>query len=452
MTNWATSELHGWGRYPTIDAIVARPERVREVIEAFKSRGDSPMLAHGLGRSYGDAALLRDGKVVLSRRLDRMLDFDPETGWLRVESGVSLEAIINTFLPRGFFPPVVPGTQFVTVGGALGCNIHGKSHKTHGCFGDHVRNVEILTGRGDIVVCDRDQEPELFWATVGGVGLTGFVLSLEMQLIRVQSTAIEQQTTRVENLDEFFDVFRAPSDYPLTMGWIDCVKTGANMGRGIYMAGRHATSDQAVENGPVDRLVALIGELVDGKDLESNLWVNPLTMRMFVEAFFRKEPKGTRHHVGNYAPFFFPLDAVPNWNYMYGGRGFLQYQLVADEETVRDCLGEIARSGYASFLTVIKEFGDRDHGGLSFPCGGITLAIDFANSGNDLLRLLDRLDDRVIEAGGRVYLGKDARLPKDKFRAMYPQWEQWKAVRDTWDPDHVFQSDLGRRLGLSGVI
>lgn len=451
MTKWIETELAGWGRFPVLEhARVARPEGLRDVFGALAAREGEPIIAHGLGRSYGDAALLSEGRVILSRRLDRMLAFDAETGWLRCESGVSLQEVIETFLPRGFFPPVVPGTQFVTVGGAVGCNIHGKSHGEYGCFGDHVRRIELLTGRGDVVLCDRETEPELFWATIGGMGLTGFILSVEMQLIEVANRAIAMESIRVENLDEFFEVSGEATDLPLSMAWVDCVKTGAAMGRGIYMRGRHADPGVSVEQGAADRLVELIGQVVDGRGLESDVWVNSTTMRLFNEAYFRKEPAGRRSAAVDYLPFFFPLDAVPNWNYLYGKRGFLQYQLVVpSEEVVRTCLDEISGSGLASFLAVIKKFGDRDHGGLSFPMGGTTLALDFANVGDDLFRLFDRLDAIVLEDGGRVYLGKDARLPKETFRQMYPAWEEWKRVRDEWDPDHVFQSDLGRRLGLS---
>ena len=442
--------MAGWGRFPVRKARVARPERWREVVDAVRDAETSAgVLAHGMGRSYGDAALIRDGRVILSRRLDRMLDFDPLTGWLRCEAGVTIEQIIDTFGARGWFPPVVPGTQFVSVGGALACNIHGKNHHTDGCFGDHVRRVELLTGRGDIVTCDADQEPELFWATVGGMGLTGVMLSMEIQLVPIRTTAIDMESIRVENLDEFFDVSAESGAYTHTVSWIDCVKRGAGMGRGIYMRGRHAESADTLQAGPMDRMIELLGRVVDGRRLQSDLWVNGATMRIFNEVFFRKEPRGMRRVLVDYRPFFFPLDVVSNWNYLYGERGFLQYQLVVpSRDAVRACLDEISRSGLASFLAVIKDFGDRDHGGLSFPTAGTTLALDFANVGGDLMKLFDRLDAIVLEDGGRVYLGKDARLPRQAFRQMYPQWERWKAVRDQWDPDGLFRSDLGLRLGL----
>lgn len=449
MTNWAHRELSGWGRCPVVEADVARPEKIREVQEAVKDRHGSPVLAHGLGRSYGDAALLKGGRVILTRRLNRMLEFDPRTGWLRCEPGVSLEEIIDTFLPRGFFPPVVPGTQYVTVGGAIGCNIHGKNHHVDGCFGDHVRRMEILTGTGDIVVCDRQTEPELFWATIGGMGLTGLILSAEVQLYPVAGPAIEMESIRVENLDEFFEVSAESGEFTHTVSWVDCVKTGDAMGRGIYMRGRHAPADAQIQTSAMDRLVESIGNVVDARPFESDLWMNSATMRLFNEAFFRKEKPGLTRSTAHYVPFFFPLDAVQNWNYLYGQRGFFQYQLVVpDRESARECLRLTSQSGFASFLSVIKEFGDRDHGGLSFPTGGITIALDFPNLGAPLFELFDRLDGVVLEAGGRIYLGKDARLPRDRFRRMYPEWEKWKAVRDRWDPDRIFQSELGRRLGL----
>lgn len=448
-TNWAKKELAGWGRYPVAEELCARPERRREAIAAVEDRGDDSVLPYGLGRSYGDAALNDEERAILTERLDRMLGFDPETGWLQVEAGVSLKEIIDTFLPRGYFPPVVPGTQFVTAGGAIGCNIHGKNHHVDGCFGDHVRRLELLTGTGDIVTCDRDTHPELFEATVGGMGLTGLILSLEVKLRQVESPAIQMESIRAENLDEFFEISGESGDYTHTVAWIDCVASGDAMGRSIFMRGRHAPEGMTAEKGMFDRLAETIKTVADGRPFESNLLLNKATIRMFNEAFFRKEPAGVTRRVEDYESFFFPLDSVEHWNYIYGDRGFLQWQCVVPEkEAIRAILEEITDTSMGSFLAVIKEFGDRTHGGLSFPEPGITLALDFPNYGEPLLELLDRLDDLVVEAGGRVYLGKDARLSEENFKQMYPEWEAWKAVRDEWDPNRIFQSDLGRRLGL----
>ncbi len=448
-TKWAKKELEGWGRYPVAEQRCARPERRREVREAIEERDGESVLAYGLGRSYGDAALNDRGRAILTERLDRMLGFDPEEGWLKVEAGVSLEEIIETFLPRGYFPPVVPGTQFVTVGGAVGCNIHGKNHHVAGCFGDHVRRLEMLTADGEVVTCDRETHPELFEATVGGMGLTGLILSAELQLRPVESPAIELESIRVDNLDEFFEVSAESGDYTHTVSWIDCVASGDAMGRGIFMRGGHAPAGTEVKKGAFERLAETIKSVADGRPLESNLWLNQATIRLFNEVFFRKEPAGVTERTEGYESFFFPLDSVDHWNHIYGDRGFLQWQcVVPEQEAIRAILEAITETSMGSFLAVIKEFGDRTHGGLSFPEPGVTLALDFPNYGEPLLELLDRLDELVVEAGGRVYLGKDARLSRENFRQMYPEWEEWKAVRDEWDPEGVFQSDLGRRLGL----
>jgi decaprenylphospho-beta-D-ribofuranose 2-oxidase len=454
-TNWAKKHLEGWGRYPVIETECTRPERRSEVLDALADRNGEPLLAYGLGRSYGDAPLLADGRQVLTRRLDRMLAFDPETGWLRCEAGVSIEDIINTFLPRGWFPPVVPGTQVVTVGGALANNIHGKNHHVAGCWGDHVRRVELLTASGDVVVCDRGNEPELFWATAGGLGLTGLILSMEIQLYPVETPAIEMESIRVENLDEFFEVSKQSKGYTHTVSWIDCVQSGPAMGRGIFMRGRHAPSGVESKSSFLDSFADFGSKLVDGRHFEMNWLLNKATIRMFNEAYFRKSPRGMHESIVDYVPFFFPLDAVQNWNYVYGSRGFLQYQMVVPEqEACREILQIVSDSGMASFLAVIKEFGDgqfgdKQHGSLSFPQPGVTLALDFPNYGQPLFDMLDRLDDIVVDVGGRVYLGKDARLSKQNFRKMYPEWEKWKAVRDKWDPERVFQSELSKRLGLT---
>lgn len=449
MTQWTTRELSGWGRYPVVESRCARLEQTGDARSLLADRGGQPVLAHGMGRSYGDAALLGSGRTLLTRGLDGVGPFDPETGWLECEAGVTLSELLERFVPQGFFPPVLPGTQFVTVGGAIGCNIHGKNHHVDGCFGDHVRAIDLLVASGEVVRCSREQHPELFRATIGGMGLTGVILNVELQLYPIASPAIDVETVRVENLDHFFEESAKSSEFTHVVSWIDTVKSGSAMGRGVMMRGRHADAGASFDAGAVDRLASAIGKLASGKQFHSNHLLNSVTVKAFNKLYFSKERKGTHRSTTHYRPFFFPLDAVADWNYIYGPRGFLQYQLVVpSRDAVRAALDMVTSSGQYSFLSVIKEFGDRDHGGLSFPCEGITLAMDFPNTGKKLLDLFDRLDDLVLEAGGRVYMGKDARLPRAKMRAMYPEWEAWKAVRDEWDPDGVFQSDLGRRLGL----
>ncbi|MEE2755762.1 MAG: FAD-binding oxidoreductase [Myxococcota bacterium] len=454
MERWAEQTLAGWGRYPTSSCLATRAERPKDLASALKDRGDSSMLAYGHGRSYGDAALISNGKAVLTRRLNRLLEFDPVTGWVRCEAGVSIKELNEIFVGRGYFPPVVPGTQYVTLGGALANDIHGKNHHVDGSFSDHVRNVDILTATGEIVRCDAETEPDLFWATVGGLGLTGIILALDLKLCPIESALIEMESIRVENLDHFFSVNSESSHYTHTVSWIDSVTKGSAMGRGIYMRGRHAPAGTKEQVGLLGKLANKLSPFMKVPINGPNWLMNGATMRAFNVAYFRKHPKGKRAANVHYEPFFFPLDFVQNWNRIYGKRGMLQYQLVVPHEpenrAVKAVLKTVTDAGLASFLSVIKEFGNAVHGGLSFPAPGITLALDFPNTGSGLLEMMDRLDAIVAEAGGRVYLGKDARISKAQFRVMYPNWEAWKAVRDRWDPNHVFQSELGRRLGLVG--
>ncbi|MCC6622074.1 MAG: FAD-binding oxidoreductase [Deltaproteobacteria bacterium] len=454
MAEWTRQALAGWGRWPVIESQVSRPERRSELVRAVRETNGQGLLAHGLGRSYGDAALLQDGRVVLTRRLDRMLAFDEATGWLRCEAGVSYEDVLATFVPRGFFPPVTPGTKFVTFGGALASDVHGKNHHGAGCFSDHVRSFDLLVGDGSIVTVTREGEPELFQATAGGMGLTGVILALEVRLERIANPYSTMESVRVESLAHFFEVAAASHGSTHTVSWIDCVTRGKGMGRGIFMRGGHAPADAPV---PTREGLAQAAKRLAHPVLEvpfdAPSWaLNGATVRAFNEVYFRRHPRGARQSLVHYDPFFYPLDAVRGWNRIYGRRGFLQYQMVVphdpEHRAIRAILDAITASRMGSFLAVIKEFGDRDNGGLSFPRGGVTLALDFANTGQPLLDLMLRLDAITLEAGGRVYLGKDARLPRDTFRAMYPNWEAWKAVRDRWDPSGLFQSELGRRLGL----
>jgi len=454
MTVWAERELHGWGRYPRVTAECARPEERREAIAALADREDHPVLAFGLGRSYGDTALLSGGRVILTERLDRMLDFDPETGWLRCEAGVSLRDIIAVFAPRGWYPAVVPGTCFVTVGGAVANDIHGKNHHVDGTFADHVRRVELLTATGEIVRCDAETEPELFWATVGGMGLTGLMLALDVRLVPIESEWIEMESIRVRNLDHFFEVSSQSSDYTHTVSWIDNSARGASTGRGLFMRGRWAPASATPKTDLLSRLKQWADPFLD-LPIDAPGWLlNAASIMAFNEVIYRKQLEDEVHTLVHNEPFFFPLDFVRNWNRGYGARGFLQYQLVVphdpEHRAIRGVLEEIRKAGIFSFLAVIKEFGDRPHGGLSFPEPGVTLAMDFPNTGRSLLELFERFDRIVLDGGGKLYLGKDARLGRDTFRRMYPEWERWKAVRDHWDPDLVFQSDLGHRLGLCG--
>ena len=449
---WREETLTGWGRYPRYSAQSALFTDRDQRDQLFEQDAPHPLLAFGLGRSYGDAGLPpAHGGAIRTTALNRILDFDPSTGWVRCEAGLSIYDLIDIFLPRGFFPPVVPGTQFVTVGGAIANDIHGKNHHVDGTFSDHVRRVELLTATGEVIFCDAEEHHELFWATVGGLGLTGVILSLEVRLASVGGPGIEMESMRIRDLDHFFEVSAMSADYTHTVSWIDCAARGSAMGRGIFMRGRH--TDLRPNSKLTDRFMKMASPLLTIPFDAPNFLLNPMTIRAFNELYYRKHPKNPLSQVVPFTPFFFPLDAIRSWNKIYGRRGFLQYQLVVphcpEHRAIRQILEEITKSGMGSFLAVIKEFGQAVHQGLSFPQPGVTLALDFPNYGAELLDLLNRLDLIVMSVGGRVYLGKDARLPKAHFQEMYPEWTTWKTVRDRWDPRGVFASALGDRLGLS---
>lgn len=452
MSDWVEREMAGWGRYPVVKGSVSRPESRAELVRALADVNGRGVLAHGLGRSYGDTALLADGRMIVTSRLDRMLAFDEESGWLTAEAGVSYADLLRVFVPRGFFPPVTPGTAFVTLGGALACDVHGKNHHVDGCISNHVRAFELLLASGEVVRVTRETHPDLFMATIGGLGLTGIILSVELKLRPIANPYIEMESVRVESLDHFFEVSRQSAGFTHTMGWIDCVTRGRGMGRGIFMRGRHAEPGAAPSAGLATRLKELAHPLLMMPFDGPNWLLNQATIRAFNEVYFRRHPRGERAAIVPYEPFFYPLDAVRDWNRIYGRRGFLQYQMVLppdpEHRAMRRILDAITRSGMGSFLAVIKEFGERANGWLSFPRHGVTLALDFPNHGAPLLELCERLDAITLDAGGRVYLGKDARLSRASFQRMYPEWQAWKAVRDAVDPRGLFRSAMGERLGL----
>ncbi|MBI4305352.1 MAG: FAD-binding oxidoreductase, partial [Chloroflexi bacterium] len=377
----------------------------------------------------------------------------------------------QTFLPRGFFPPVVPGTKYVTVGGALASDIHGKNHHVAGSWSNHVRRVELLLASGETVRCDSDQNAPLFRATAGGQGLTGIILTMEVRLDRLEgfaganpdarrgsfgpvgdSTAspqIEMESVRVGGLDEFFSVSSESSGWPFTVGWIDGIAGGPRLGRGVFMRGRFTRRE-----GNRPALRSYRRSRVSGRMLEFNWLLNGLTVRAFNEVYFRRRPARAERRTVDPERFFFPLDAIADWNRMYGKRGFLQYQFVVPKDGVRErvraVLSQIVAAHLPAFLGVIKEFGPTANGGLSFPIEGTTVALDFPNLGPRLMQHLVRLDSVVAEAGGRVYLAKDARVGPEAFRQMYPEWASWKQIRDKADPSGVFTSELARRLQLAG--
>lgn len=395
------------------------------------------MLPHGMGRSYGDSCL-NDGAALLDTRgLDRFIAFDEARGVLRCESGVLIADVIELALPRGWFPAVTPGTRFVTVGGAIANDVHGKNHHRDGSFGHHVEAFELLRSDGSRLACSPTENAELFRATIGGLGLTGLVTWADIRLTRVKGPWIRQTATRFGSLDEFFEASEPlERTHRYVVAWLDCTSRGG--ARGIIFAGDHDDDPR-----PAPRRRERAFPLEPPVSL-----VNGLTLRAFNTLYYRAPRAGASQPARvPWAPYFYPLDAIHHWNRMYGPRGFFQYQCVvpphdAGRAALAELLARIAASGEGSFLSVLKRFGERPAAGLlSFPMPGYTLALDFPNRGPRTTALLDALDAVVRGAGGRVYPAKDARMAPSSFRAYYPQWERF---REHVDPR--FSSSFWRRV------
>ncbi|UCC48611.1 MAG: FAD-binding oxidoreductase [Gemmatimonadota bacterium] len=439
--------LSGWGRYPVGISEVHRPERLGELKVPLQSSGSA--IARGLGRSYGDASFNSSGCTVLTERLNRFLDFDPSTGALECEAGVTIGEILEYFIPRGFVPPVIPGTKFVTLGGALACDIHGKNHHKDGSFGRHVIDFSLLTADGELVHCSRDENVELFRATVGGMGLTGIITQLRLRLIPIEDPRVVVDYDRAKDLDRALELFHESDErYKYSVAWIDCVGGGRRgLGRSVLMRGNPATGSEAAVLRPEKR------RGISVPSTAPSFLLNRGSIRAFNGLYYRKHPRQARGVLSGYESFFFPLDGIRNWNRLYGRSGFFQYQAVLPYDDGRDGLVKmlelLRKSGPGAFLAVLKRFGSGNpEAPLSFPMPGYTLAADVPRRGSAVLDLLSRLDEIVIDLGGRVYLAKDARTSPGAVRAMYPHLESWLEIKSRFDPANRLGSDLARRLEL----
>jgi FAD/FMN-containing dehydrogenase len=447
-----TTSLSGWGRHPAVKSRVARPEKRTQLL-ALLEENDQPVLARGAGRSYGDAALLNGGgTTVLTDRLNRMLAFDPGAGVLWAEAGVRLREILETFVPRGWFLPVTPGTKEVTLGGAIAFDIHGKNHHRDGGISNFVREIELLTADGKTVTCGPEQNEELFRATVSGAGLTGIITEVALELRQIETAYVAERTLKAQDLDDAFALFEEHEpDYLYSVAWIDCLASGSSLGRSHLMFGRHATPDELhgkQRRDPLgyepDHLASLPFDLPEGV-------LNEHTVKAFNQLYYARQRKRDKQAVVGIDPFFYPLDAIDDWNRMYGESGFVQFQCVLPMEEsyngLKEILAEVQESGLASFLAVLKRMGGPDGGLLTFPMEGYTLALDIPRR-EGLESLLRSLHEITARRGGRVYLAKDAYLRPDTFREMYPALADWLTVKRRVDPEKRFTSAQARRLGI----
>lgn len=432
-------EISGWGRYPKIDAQVLLPKTGNDCAAALKD--PSALIARGLGRSYGDSSLA--SQVLETTELHYFQEFNPETGVLACDAGVSLYEILNVFVPKGWFLPVTPGTRFVTVGGAIASDVHGKNHHIDGTFCEHVLSFDIALGNGEIVTASPLQNADLFHATCGGMGLTGVIVAARIGLKPISSSDILETTIKAPNLDAVLDGFEKYAVSTYSVAWIDCLAKGADLGRSLLMIGEHAT-DGGLK-------VASKKPLTIPMDAPAQL-LNPLSIKAFNTLYYGKVMQAEQSRRTSFETYFYPLDQMLHWNRLYGKPGFLQYQFViptaTGREGMRRILEEISDSGQGSFLAVLKAFGKQNNNLLSFPLEGYTLALDFKVTPT-IFALLDRLDQLVLQYGGRLYLAKDARMTEQTFKQSYPRWQEFEAVRSKYHAIGKFASLQSQRLGLA---
>lgn len=436
--------LSGWGRFGHFDCRVIRCEKISEFEQSLDECAPKSMIARGSGRSYGDAALNASGFTILTEQLDRLLEFDESSGLLKAESGISLEALLKIFVPRGWMIPVVPGTKFISLGGAVAADIHGKNHHKDGSFSKHLKSFELIDGNGSIRQCSRQENADVFWATVGGMGLTGLITNVQLQLQKIPSAHIRMKAIPARN---FSELVKSYADYEekhhFSVAWLDCLAKGESRGRGVL----------------------LLGDFEEGHDhkwhpktpisipMEApNFLLNELSMSAFNELYYRLPRPETQ--LIDADKYFFPLDRISNWNRLYGTRGFIQYQCLLRGDGASEGLERILKlcqeEGIPSYFAVLKRFAKaekHEHATLSFPDEGYTLAMDFPGSAR-LSNLCQKLDQIVIEYGGRIYLAKDSMLDAATFSQMYPQATRWQEVCHRLNAEQAFSSNLAIRLGL----
>jgi FAD/FMN-containing dehydrogenase len=433
----ASRIISGWGGWPKQEARTLVPNCPEDF--SLECQNNHALIARGMGRSYGDSA--NAATVLQTTYLDHFIAFDPRSGLLIVQAGVTLREVLEVTVKQGWFLPVTPGTSFVTVGGAVASDVHGKNHHFAGTFAQHVVSLDVLLGTGEIVTTSSAVLPDLFHATCGGMGLTGVIMNVTIQLIRIHSDVIAFTTLKANSLEEACELFNIHQAATYSVAWIDCLATGKNLGRSVIMVGEHMGSGRL--EFPSKRSFAVPMHTPAAL-------LNGMTMRAFNRAYWARASHN-RAQVSTLNSFFYPLDAISDWNKLYGKAGFLQYQFVLPSEggvaNMRTILGKIAEGGAGSFLAVIKKFGPGNQNMLSFPVEGYTLALDFKMTGS-LITSLHELDSLVIDMGGRVYLAKDAIMKEQSFKKMYPRWEEFQAVRERYRAMNKFSSGQSKRLGL----
>ncbi len=440
--------ITNWGKYPQIDANLIYFEDENTAKESLKTY--QPIIARGFGRCYGDSSL--SNNIISTLKYNHFLSFDEKEGIVTCEAGVSLAEVLDAFVKKGWFLPVTPGTKFVSVGGAIASDVHGKNHHKEKSFGSHVKSIKLMLADRSVVDCSPNQNSDLFYATIGGMGLTGVILEATFKLKKMESAYIKQETIKAYNLDEIMEYFEQSQNYTYSVSWIDCLAKGEHLGRSILMRGEHALKEELLDARLIKQPLVLEEKRKLNVPIDlPNFLLNPLSVKAFNAFYFSKASKDLFKSIVDYDTFFYPLDSIHNWNRIYGKRGFTQYQFVLPKESSKEglkvILNKIAQSNQGSFLAVLKLFGKQDSL-ISFPMEGYTLALDFPIS-QEVFKLLDYLDSIVLDYNGRFYFTKDVRLKKEVFVKNYPHIEQFLSIKNKYDPKNTFSSIQSKRiLGL----
>jgi decaprenylphospho-beta-D-ribofuranose 2-oxidase len=438
--------IANWGNYPVMESderMFSFDDQLAQLVKESKH-----FIPRGNGRCYGDASLSEE--TINTLKYDKILSFDTALGVFECQCGLTLDQVLEVIVPKGWFLPVTPGTKFITVGGAVGSDVHGKNHHVDGSFSNHIVDMDIVLGSGEILTCSPSQHVDLFEATCGGMGLTGLITRVKFRLKKIETSYIKQKQVKAANLEEIIRLFDQYKHYTYSVAWIDCLKKGSGFGRSILILGEHATVNDLNESKKKAPL-----ELPKKKQITFpfNLpsWVlNTLTVRLFNFLYYGKNFKKEINNVVSYEPFFYPLDAILHWNRGYGKKGFVQYQFVLPltaKDGLIEILHRISEKGLGSFLAVLKVFGKQESM-ISFPDEGYTLALDFPVR-DGLLEFLDELDEVVLKYGGRLYMSKDARMKPGVLQAGYPRLEEFKAVVKKYNPSGKIRSTQSDRLLLT---
>ena len=441
-------KVSNWGNYPSTEAEVRSFATIQQAMQATQDW--ESFIPRGLGRCYGDSAL--NSNILSTLKFNRFLDFDQESGILHCQGGLSFKDILDVIVPAGWFLPVTPGTKFVTLGGAIAADVHGKNHHSEGSFSRHLISLTLLAPSGEVYVCSREENADIFWATCGGMGLTGIILDGTFRLKPIESVYIVEEATKTKDVEELYRLFEESEDVTYSVAWIDCLAKGSKLGKGILLNGEHAKQSDLIK--PKHKSAPLILPKKRKISIPFNLpsfTINPLTVKVFNALFYAKAKNKPHTHIVDYDTYFYPLDGLHHWNRVYGKKGFAQYQFAIPPEHGYDgmvrILKEISKYRLPSFLTVLKTFGDGEKGMLSFPMKGYTLALDFPIN-SKLFGILDRLDEIVQEFGGRIYLTKDSRMKAGMLESGYAQLPEFLDVKRRLDGRGNMESMQSARLGI----